>query len=416
MRELLKGSLTHKVRLAQTAVGVALAVGLVCGTFALSATIDAGYRRALAATHAGASVLVRPAPAFAPGEGVSDRTAVPEHLLATVQATQGVARAWGSVSGYAEIAGDAPSHKLAAVPSIGRAWTPGDTLSAGRAPAAAGEVVVAESTARARGLHVGDRILIVFQQGTAEFVVTGLGAGEESAPVAFDLATAQALYDRTGRYDEIAVRAEPALPATALRAQLASAVGGLYEVVTSADASEQASRSWSGALRFLTPGLLVFSLVALLVSAFIIFNTFSILVGQRSREFGLARVLGASRAQVMLSVLLEAAVVGLAASVAGVALGAGAAHGLLALLRAVGFSLPSASVVFSLSTVVVGVAAGVLVTVLAAALPAHRATAVAPVSAVSAQDGDIGTSPRRRWATGLFVMGSGAGALLIGLH
>ncbi|MGH9279673.1 MAG: ABC transporter permease, partial [Acidimicrobiales bacterium] len=296
------------------------------------------------------------------------------------------------------------------------AWTPGDTIAVGRAPAVIGEVVVAESTARARGLHVGDRILIVFQQATAEFLVSGLGAGEESAPVAFDLATAQALYDRTGRYDEIAVRAEPGLPATALRAQLAAAVGDRYEVVTSADASEQASRSWSGALRFLTPGLLVFSLVALLVSAFIIFNTFSILVGQRSREFGLARVLGASRAQVMLSVLLEAAAVGLAASVAGVALGVGAAHGLLALLRAVGFSLPSASVVFSLSTVVVGVAAGVLVTVLAAALPAHRATAVAPVTAVSAQDGDIGTSPRRRWATGLIVMGSGAGALLIGLH
>lgn len=415
MRELLKGSLARRRRLVHTGLGVALAVGLVCGASALSATIDAGYRRALSAARAGASVNVRAAPAFAAaragaGSSARERAAVPEDVLSTVRTLRGVGAAWGAVSGYARVAGGRTAQdgsRDSTDSTVGRGWTPADRLTSGRPPAADGEVVVGARTAHDRRLRTGDRVRIVFARGDGEFVVTGIG--DEEAPAAvFELATAQALYGRTGRFDEIAVRSGRGVSPDDLRATITAALGEGYDVLTSEHAAVQDGGSWNGALRFLGPGLLMFSGLALLVSAFAIFNTFSILVGQRAQEFSVVRVLGAGRAQVMLSVLVEALVVGVAASAAGVVVGFAAAHGLVALLPAIGLNLPGAPVAFGLSTVAVGALAGVLVTVAAALGPAYRATAGTPLAAFTAREGRGGTpaAARRLGLGGGWVAGA----------
>lgn len=423
MRELLKGSLARRRRLAHTGLGVALAVGLVCGASALSATIDAGYRQALSAARAGASVNVRAAPAFAgagAGSSARERAAVPEDLLATVRALRGVDAAWGAVSGYARVTGGQTvrdGSRGSTDSTVGRGWTPADRLTTGRPPAAEGEVVVGSRTAHDRRLRTGDRVRIVFAHGDGEFVVTGIG--DEEAPAAvFELSTAQALYGRVGRFDEIAVRSERGVSPDELRATITAALGEGYDALTSEHAAVQDGGSWNGALRFLGPGLLMLSGFALLVSAFAIFNTFSILVGQRAQEFSVVRVLGAGRAQVMLSVLVEALAVGVAASAAGVVVGFGAAHGLVAMLPAVGFDLPAAPVAFGLSTVAVGVLAGVLVTVAAALGPAYRATAGTPLAAFTAREAGGGplAGARRRLALGGGWVAGGVLQTALGRH
>src|SRR5205085_964139 len=196
-------------------------------------------------------------------------------------------------------------------------------------------------------LKIGDRIKVLFQGAIKEFVIEGLRKVSNlvgSSLATFDLKTSQQVLGRDGVFDEIAVQAAPGVTPDALRARIAGVLPDKYEVLTNGEAAQQAEKSWTKSLGFLTTSLLVFGAVALLVSAFIIFNTFSILVAQRTRELGLLRALGASRMQVTLSVLAEALAVGVVASTAGVLLGYEAAHGLLALLGRMGFDVPATSV------------------------------------------------------------------------
>jgi putative ABC transport system permease protein len=197
-----------------------------------------------------------------------------------------------------------------------------------------------------------------------------------------------------------------------LRARVGAVLPVRYEVVTADQAAKQAKESWTRALGFLTTGMRVFAAVALLVGGFIIFNTFSILVAHRARELGLLRALGASRAQVTTAVLGEALLVGTVASVAGIVAGLGAARGLLALLHALGLATPPAGVVLRAHSVVAGLLAGGLVTVVAATQPARRATRVSPLAAIDGHADDHAGPSRRRLALGTAVTLAGMGGLL----
>jgi putative ABC transport system permease protein len=202
------------------------------------------------------------------------------------------------------------------------------------------------------------------------------------------------------------VQAEPGTSAEALRARINAVLPDRYEAVTSAQVAREAAESWTKAVGFLPTALLLFAAVALLVGAFIICNTFSILVSQRARELALLQALGAGRGQLIGSVLFEAVAVGLVGSLAGVVLGAGAARGLLALLHGMGFELPGPAAAFHPRTAVVSVAVGVAVTVLAAVPAALRATRVAPVGGLRSLDGDAG----RGTARNRLILGVGAAA------
>jgi len=421
MKRLLRGALAQGARLFGTALAVALAVTLVSGTFILTDTIDASFSRASADTGGTSDVVVRSTALFsAQANSLPEREPVPESLVARVAAIPGVKAAWTAIQGYAELV-DTQGHAIAAkgLPTVGSGVTPDVTLASGRAPVGPDEVAIDAETARRNGLVLGDRIKVLFSGSMQEFTIGGVlqAAGDvvASTKAVFDSATAQRVLGTAGLVDAIPVEAEPGLSAGALRARINAELPDRYEAVTTAQVARESAESWTKAVAFLPTALLLFAAVALLVGAFIICNTFSILVAQRARELALLRSLGASRAQLTASVLCEAVAVGVVGSLAGVVAGFGAARGLLALFDRLGYELPSASAVFLPRTAIIGVLAGVLVTVLAALLPARRATRVSPTGAMSGADGARSTSPGGRFALGAGAGAAGLATLLTGV-
>ena len=224
----------------------------------------------------------------------------------------------------------------------------------------------------------------------------------------FDTPTAQDVLGKVGQYDEIDVVADDGVSVPELQSSIQSALPKGVEAVKSSDVADEQAKQLQDALGFFRTTLLVFAFIALFVGAFIIFNTFSIIVAQRTREMALLRAIGASRRQVLTSVVIEAFVTGLVASALGLLAGIGIAIGLQGLLAAFGVDLPSTSTQLQLRTVVVAFVVGTGVAVVASILPARRAARVAPVQALS-ESADIGhasctagwssgsRSPGRRW-------------------
>jgi putative ABC transport system permease protein len=421
MGRLLRGALAHTTRLLGTVLAVALAVTLVSGTFILTDTIDSAFHAGSADAAGGSDLVVRSTAVFASqASSLPEREPVPESLVAEVAAVPGVKAVWTAVQGYAELV-DKQGRAIVpnGLPTVGGSWAPTDTLVAGTAPDGPGQVAIDAETARQYGLQLGDKIKVLFSGDAQEFTIGGLlrKAGDviASTKAIFDAATAQKVLGVAGQVDAIPVQAEPGMSAQTLRARINAVLPDRYEAVTSAQVARESAQSWTKAVGFLPSALLLFAAVALLVGAFIICNTFSILVSQRARELGLLRAIGASRAQLTTSVLLEAVAVGLAGSLAGVVLGFGAARGLLALLHGVGFQLPPASAVFRPRTALIGVVVGVVVTLLAAVPPALRATRVTPMGAIRGLDGATGHRVRGRLLAGGGVAAIGLVLLLAGV-
>ncbi len=419
MWRVLKGLLAHRSRLVRTASAVALAVSLVSGTFVLTDTVDAAFDRA-STSSAQIDVVVRASAQFtAQATTLPEREALPESLLDVIAAIPGVDKVWGQVMGFAELV-DKQGRPISpsGLPTVGTAFSAEDTLVTGRAPVGPGEVVIDDVTAAKDGFAPGDQIKVLFQGLVREFVISGVRKVNDllsSTTASFDLETAQQLLGEADTLDAIPVKAVAGVSPEVMRARIGAALPDHYEVVTYDQAAREAQESWTKALGFLTTALLMFAAVALLVGAFIIFNTFSILVAQRTRELGLLRAVGAGRGQVITSVLSEALLVGVVASAAGIVLGLGAAHGLLALMRMIGFELPAAPVVFRGRTAAMGLVAGVVVTVAAAVIPALRATKVSPMAAIVGRTGDEAAALGRRLVTGAAVTLLGLGSLFVGL-
>jgi len=419
MWRVLKGLLAHRSRLLRTASAVALAVSLVSGTFVLTDTIDAAFERA-STSSSQIDVVVRASAQFtAQATTLPERETLPESLLDVIAAIPGVDKVWGQVMGFAELV-DKEGRPISpsGLPTVGTAFSAQDTLVAGRAPVGPGEVVIDDVTAAKDGFQPGDPIKVLFQGLVREFVITGVRKVNDllaSTTASFDLQTAQQLLGEDGTLDAIPVRVEAGVTPEVMRARIGAVLPESYEVVTYDQAAREAQESWTKALGFLTTALLMFAAVALLVGAFIIFNTFSILVAQRTRELGLLRAMGASRTQLIGSVLTEALLVGIVASAAGIVLGLGAAHGLLAIMRAIGFELPSAPIVFRGRTAALDLVAGVVVTVAAAVIPARRATKVSPMAAIVGRSPDEAVPVGRRLGAGATVTLLGLATLFVGL-
>jgi putative ABC transport system permease protein len=248
--------------------------------------------------------------------------------------------------------------------------------------------------------------------------IVGFGTADNLAGATlavFDLRTAQAVFDRVGEYDTLQVLADPGVGATELRDRIAAALPKGYEAITGAAAAAQDAEDLKQALGFFQTALLVFAFVALFVGAFIIFNTFTIIVAQRTRELGLLRALGATGRQVTRSVMAEALVVGIVASVVGLGAGLLIAIGLQAMLKAFGIDLPSTSTQLLPRTIIVSLVVGTLVTFVASVIPARRAARVSPMQALRDGASGGGESLRRRAVGGVVVTGLGVAALLYGL-
>jgi putative ABC transport system permease protein len=422
----IKGLLAHKLRLGLTALAIVLGVTFITGTFVLTDTLHNTFSELFGNIYSKIDFQVRGAAQLGSG-GNAVRNQLPESLLATVRGVPGVEAAEGQVTGYAQYIGhDGKAIQTGGAPTLGVSFVSDPRLSvlhliAGGPPAASDDVVMDAGTAQKYDFSVGQQVRILTAGPTRTFTITGIAefgtannlAGATLA--AFTLPTAQAVAQETGKLDDINVVAAPGASKSAVQQAIAKVLPPGVEVVTGQTVVNESTSSVGQALSFFSTALLVFAFISLFVGGFTIFNTFSIIVGQRTRELALLRIVGANRRQVFRSVLGEAAITGLVSSVIGLGLGLLAALGLQALLRGFGITLPPGSLVFEPRTAVVGLLVGVGVTVVAALGPARGAVRIPPVAALDDRRSGPTASLRRRFIGGTALALVGVIMLAIGL-
>ena len=425
-RVTIKGLLAHKLRLALTALAIVLGVTFIAGTFVLTDTLHNTFDSLFGNIYQNVNFQVRGVAQFGSG-GTATRNPVPESLLATVRAVPGVEAANGSVTGYAQfIAHDGKAITTGGAPTLGVEFDPNQQISAlhiaqGAPPTTSNDVAMDLGTAQKYDFKVGQKVRILLQGPTRTFTITGLtrfGTANNLAGAtlaAFDVPTAQAVLGEVGKFDNINIISAPGANQAVVQRDIARVLPQGVEVVTSQTVVNDATGAISQALGFFNTALLVFGFIALFVGGFTILNTFSITVGQRTRELALLRIVGASRRQVFRSVLGEAVIVGLVASCIGLGLGVLAAVGLEKLLSAFGVTLPSGPLAFQARTVIVCLIVGVGVTFVAAISPARRAVRIAPVAAVSERQTEQEVPMRRRFTQGGVIAAIGIVLLAVGL-
>jgi len=415
----LRGLQGHVLRLILTACAVMLGVSFVTGTFVLRDSIDNTLGGLVAQSSKGLDVSVRGATTEAVSpvsvDGSTVAPGVPLALVETVAAVPGVARVTPNLQGTAILAGsDGIAVRNGGAPSLGLAFAEDDpafTLVSGRGPTGPGEVAVESSTLDRAHLEVGDRTRAVIGDRAQRVTITGevrFGSLFGATAVLVDEVTARGAFAPDGTVSSLSVTAASGVSQDALRTSVAAVLPAELEAVTGATVQSETETSVQQGLEFFTTFLLAFAGVALFVGSFIIVNTFSMLVGQRARELALLRAIGATRAQVMRTVLGEAVVIGLVGSGLGIAFGLLIAAGAQAaigkfLSTDIGSDLP-----LSATTVVLSVLVGVLVTIVAAVLPARRASRVAPVAAMRGNAGAVTGGLRRRGLIGIGVLSAGA--------
>lgn len=419
------------VRLALTALAVVLGVAFVSGSFVLTDSIDAAFSNLLTEANEGTDVYVNPEAVLEenittaqPGGG----PALPDELVDEVAAVEGVAEAVGTVEGVAQVIGPdgAPVGGMGP-PTLAFSWSGPDeagplTLHEGRAAQGPGEVTLDAGTVETTGYAVGDTVPVLLSNGVRDFElvgVTGFGAEDNilgATIVTFDLATAQEALDREGEVSSIAVSAEPGVEAAELRDRIDAALGGAAEVVTAEDQQAEDQAEITQGLSFINIALLAFAGIALFVGIFLIVNTFSIIVAQRTREFALLRAVGASARQVQLAVVVEALAVGLVAGVLGLVAGIGLSELMRAIFSGIGLGFPDGGLVLETRTIVVSLVLGLVVTAVASVAPARRASRISPMEALrqgaGAGDDRVG---RGRTVLGVLLAVGGGAAIAGGL-
>jgi putative ABC transport system permease protein len=392
----LRGLLSRKLRTALTAIAIVLGVAMISGTYVLTDSIREAFDRIFTDSRQGANVIITGKSAFDLGDqtGTSAPT-FDESLLEKVRKLPGVAAAEGGVNSESTqlIDENGKAIVFGGAPNLGFSIANGEsrfnplTLVEGRWPAA-GQVVIDTSTADKKSLKVGDSIAVQADGPIERLVISGLVRFGSVATIGgatlagFDLETAQQLFRKVGKLDEIAVAAKPGVSDTELERQINQILPPGTQVRTAAAQAREDASSTNEFISFLQGFLLAFGGVALFVGAFVISNSLSITIAQRMREFATLRTLGASRRQVLTSVIIESLVMGIAASLTGLFLGLLLAKGLFKLFDVVGFTLPNQGLVFLPRTVVVALAVGILITLIASLRPAIRATRVPPIAAV----------------------------------
>ena len=413
----LRGIQGHVVRLLLTAFAVMLGVSFVTGTLVLRGSIDQTVQGLLTQASKGTDVMVRGAPPA--GNASGTRPSVPLALVDVVSRVPGAARVMPNLQGTALLAGqDGTPVRNGGAPGLGFAFQrddPSFTLVEGRGPTAAGEVAVESSTLTKSGLAVGDRTKAVIGGQVRDVTITGevhFGSLFGATAILVDPASARTLFAPDGLVHSIAVTASRGTSQADLRTAVARVVPPGVEAVTGDVVAAEDTKTLQTGLGFFTIFLMVFAGVALFVGSFIIVNTFSMLVGQRTRELAVLRAIGASRRQVMRAVLGEALAIGVVGSALGIGLGlliaAGAKSAIRSYLGAdIGTELP-----LSVATVLLSILVGVGVTVIAAALPARRGASVAPVAAMrGGSEAASGRLGRRTW-TGSALVALGASTLV----
>jgi putative ABC transport system permease protein len=397
-RVALRGLIARPVRTILTTLAIVLGVAMVSGAFTLTDTMRGAADSLSSSAYDGTDAVVSARTAFTveATDWTAKRPTVDAKMLERVRAVPSVGVAVGDISDEAKIiardgkpAGDGPYFGVGFDSRTpGAEKTTPFRLDEGRWATAPGEVVIDAATAESEDYGLGSSVKITTRGEAREYEVVGISrfGSVKSLGVAttavFDLHAAQQMFHKQGRYDSILVAGRDGTAAADVRAAVGDAIGSAGEVHTAAAQDRFTLDGLKQFISIIQVVLIVFGLVAVLVGAFTIFNTLSITVAQRSREFGLLRMVGAGRRQVLGSVMLEALSIGLLASVIGIGVGFGIAAGLDAVLTSMQIDLPDAGLVFSARTVIVALLVGTLVTLAAGLLPAWRAMRVPPVAAL----------------------------------
>jgi putative ABC transport system permease protein len=382
----------RKVRALATSFAVVIGVAFVAGSYILTDTIFAAFDEIFSESLSGTSVVVT---AENPVEQENGEVAtISASLLPRIQRTAGVKEAAGAIftpGGFFDAEGEKIGNKFA--PKFISSTLPGELESlnyvVGHRPRGPTEASIDKAAAESAGLKLGEEIELIGQGRAEKFRLVGFtqlgSASFGGASIAqVTLPVAERLTHKVGRFDQISVAAEDGVSPAALKRRIAARMPAGVRVETGTESADRSSQEIRDNLGFLQTFLLVFGFIALFVGSFLIFNTFSITVAQRVTEFGMLRTLGASRRQILTSVLIEAVAIGLLGAVVGIAGGFLIALLLNALLQAFGIDLPTTSLVIESRTIVVAVVVGVVVTFVASLVPALRSTRVPPIAALHA--------------------------------
>ncbi|MDX2544376.1 ABC transporter permease [Streptomyces sp. WI04-05B] len=417
----------HKGRMALSAVAVLLSVGFVCGTLVFTDTMNTTFDKLFSTTSSDVTVSPKAAKSDdTPQNGVPE--SLPASVLAKAQQAQGVKSAEGAVSSMNVTVVNSDDENMGSTtgaPTIAGNWTRNDLrsmeITSGHAPRGPTEVMVDADTADKHHLKMGDELRTIAQTGDIRARIVGIATFKVTNPgaavVYFDTATAQReLLGATGRFTQLNVTAADGVTDTRLKENVTRALtaDGVFKVQTQKEFSDESRQGIGQFMNVIKYAMLGFAGIAFLVGIFLIINTFSMLVAQRTREIGLMRAIGSSRKQVNRSVLVEALLLGFVGSILGVAAGVGIAIGLMKLMAMAGMNLSTDDLTVKVTTPVIGLVLGVVVTVLAAYLPARRAGKVSPMAALrdagTPADGKAGLV---RGLIGLVLTGAGGFALYL---
>ena len=395
----LRGLAGRKFRTVLTAVAIVLGVAMMSGAYVLTDTIDKAFNAIFVESYAGTDAVVTGKGADISFEGEqSQPPPIPEDVLEQVRAVDGVEVATGSVSdfqtkllkpdGEAIDTGGAPSFAFGLETASEYDRFNPLNLVEGSWPSGAEEVAIDEGVADDENLAIGDRIGVAALGPAQEYEIVGIARYGDVSSLGgatfaiFDIPTAQALLDKAGELDSVQVAAQDGVAPADLVASIREELGTSVAVRSGAEQASEDSDDVATFTSIIRYFLLSFAGIALFVGAFVIFNTLSITVVQRTREFATLRTVGASRRQVLGSVILEALVIGLLASIIGLFAGLGLAVGLNELFVALNLDLPQTETVFATRTIVVSLLVGTGITLVAGLSPALRATRVPPIAAV----------------------------------
>ncbi|MFF4132008.1 ABC transporter permease [Streptomyces mirabilis] len=414
----------HKGRMALSAVAVLLSVAFVCGTLVFTDTMNTTFDKLFAATSSDVTVSPKAAKSDnTPQNGRPD--SLPASVLERAKKAQGVKYAEGAVSSMNVTVVNSANKNMGSstgAPTIAGNWTRNDLrsmeITSGHAPRGPTETMVDADTADKHHLKLGDELRTIAVTGDFKARIVGIATFKVTNPgaavVYFDTATAQReLLGTTGRFTHINLSTATGVTNDALKQNVISSIGaGAYKVQTQKEYSDENRSGVGSFMDVIKYAMLGFAGIAFLVGIFLIINTFSMLVAQRTREIGLMRAIGSSRKQVNRSVLVEATLLGVFGSILGVGAGVGLAVGLMKLMSAAGMDLSTRDLTVKATTPVIGLVLGVVVTVLAAYLPARRAGKVSPMAALrdagTPADGKAGLV---RGIIGLVLTGAGTFAL-----
>ncbi len=427
LKSAIKSLLAHKTRMALSTLAIVLGVAFIAGTYIYTDTTNEAFGGIFDEAYVGIDVIVTGDSEFSFGQGVFFDESVAEDIAAV----PGVDRVEPAIDGFGvqildrkgeAIGGGGPPQFSGYIPESIE-FAGGFELRDGRVATASGEVVIDANSAEDGDYAVGDMVAIVSQSQMAQdFELVGIvGFGEQdnlggATFALFNLESAQNIIDQPGMITGAYVLADGGVNATALAGQIQDVLPERAKAQSAQAAAEEQALEFEEALGFFNTFLLVFAFIALFVGTFLIYNTFQFVVAQRLRELALMRAIGATRSQVVRTVLLESILIGIIGSVVGLVVGAGLALGLRAGLEAFGIELPSTSLVIQSRTIIVALVVGIIVTAISALIPAVRASRVPPVAAMREE----AARPKRRSLTfrtiaGLVLLAIGIGSLLSGL-